>query len=139
MENALLTPKGLIRLRLLALSLARKYGYRECPEELAKDLEQAALLDYFQHKNNEYAWSRAYYAMVEEASRWNWQCKRGRGKNRELLCKVEMKELRAGIDTRTPEFWVLLKESLVKPARKPQKQYPEAIKRWVENNRERRR
>lgn len=80
----------IIRLHQMARHLAFTRAIHECPEELTKDLEQAAYLKYLTLKNYNHLWKDLQYAMLEEISRWIYGCKRGRGKNRILQYKMSI-------------------------------------------------
>src|SRR6185503_6701668 len=75
---------------------------------LAQDLEQAAFLAELEGKN-----MKPRDAMLEELSRWLWQCKRGRRKDRLLIAKVELHEWsRRALSTMNPERILIVKEQL---------------------------
>ena len=78
------------RLHRIARHLAFTRTIHECPEEVTKDLEQAAWLKYLTLKTHDYLWKDLEYAMLEEISRLVYQCKRGRGKTRILLYKMNL-------------------------------------------------
>ena len=75
------------RLHQMARHLAFTTGMHECPEELTRDLEQAAYLKLMLLKKRDYLWKDLQYAMLEELSRWKYACKRGREKSRVLRYK----------------------------------------------------
>jgi hypothetical protein len=96
------------RLHRMAHRLAYKFGRHECPEQLAQDLFQAACLAELEGKN-----MKPRDSMIEELSRWLWQCKRGRGKTRLLTAKVELWEWnRRALGTLDPEKILIIKEQL---------------------------
>lgn len=86
------------RVHRIARHLAFTRAIHECPAEVAKDLEQAAWEKYLRLKTAAYLWSDLERAMLEELSRWLWQCKRGRGKTRRLRFKVSLGELLKRLD-----------------------------------------
>lgn len=75
------------KLHQMARHLAFIRARHECPEEMTKDLEQAAWVKYLTLRSYEHLWQDLNYAMLEELSRWIYCCKRGRGKNRVLTYK----------------------------------------------------
>lgn len=84
----LLDKAGRKRLHDMARHLAFQRAVHECPEQLAKDLEQAAYLKLMTLQSRKHVWKDLQYAMLEELSRWVYGCKRGRGKNRVLRFKM---------------------------------------------------
>jgi hypothetical protein len=81
------------RIHNMARHLAFTRALHECPEEVAKDLEQAAWIKFLTLKSEKYLWKDLEYAMLEELSRWIWACKRGRGRTRILRFKVSLDEI----------------------------------------------
>ena len=81
-----------VRLHRMARHLAFTRALHECPEEITADLEQAAWIKFLTLKKADHLWKDLEYAMLEELSRWIWQCKRGRGKNRRLTIKLTLGE-----------------------------------------------
>lgn len=108
------------RIYAMARHIAFKNALHECPEEVARDLCQAAWVQILQgFKNIKFAWRDIEYAMREELSRWLYQCKRGRGKTRNLSTKHELREWVGGADWLTPERFLIIREDFL--AFKPNK------------------
>ncbi len=110
------------RLYRMARSLAFKLARHECPEQLAKDLQQAAWLVYLKIGEGVYLWRELEYAMLEEISRWNYACKRGRGKNRLITSKAALSDWKQPY-TLTPERIMIIKEEY-EEARKDKRKFP---------------
>lgn len=87
-----------MRIHRIARHLAFTRAIHECPAEVTRDLEQAAWEKFLRLKTTNYLWSDLERAMLEELSRWLWQCKRGRGRNRILKFKVSLGELLKHLD-----------------------------------------
>ena len=129
------------RLHNLACRLAYNQAHHECPEQLAQDLEQAAWVKFLTLESYAHLWSDLYYAMLEELSRWLWQCRRGRGKNRLLTAKVELHEwLPSDLETINPERFLIIKESIKREAyNAQQREYKKKYSRWIRNGKKGRR
>jgi len=78
---------GQARVYRMARRLAFTRCLHECPEEIAKDLEQAAYLKLQKLTKREHLWKDLEYAMLEEISRWCYSCKSGRGSTRVMRYK----------------------------------------------------
>ena len=98
------------RLYRMARHIAYTKARHECPEQVAQDLQQAAWLRYFKVGEHAYIWRDMEYAMLEELSRWNWSCARGRGTNRVLKLKSSLKAWKSPINTLDPERLMILRE-----------------------------
>jgi hypothetical protein len=99
------------RLYRMARQLAYERARHECPEQVAEDLQQAGWVAYLKKGETAYTWKDIEYAMLEEISRWNWACKRGRGPSRNLRLKSEFKAGSSNsFDTLTPERLMIIRE-----------------------------
>lgn len=105
------------RLYRMARHIAYTKALHECPEQVAQDLQQAAWMRYLKEGEHAHIWKALEYAMLEEISRWNWACKRGRGESRVLKLKVPLNEWRPPLDSLTPERLLILKEEIKGNAR----------------------
>jgi len=113
------------RLWRMARHLAYKLATHEGPDELAQDLYMAAWEKYLSLKTELIFWKDLEWAMLEEASRWLYQCKRGRGKDRVMKVKLGLlswSKLRQP-DTLTPERIMLIQEEY-KEACKDRRKFP---------------
>ena len=111
------------RLYRMARHIAYTKALHECPEQVAKDLQQAAWLVYLKKGDHRFIWRELEYAMLEEVSRWNWACRRGRGKNRVLKLKSSLKEWNPPLNTLNPERLLIIKEEY-EEARKDRRKFP---------------
>src|SRR5690349_16279614 len=102
------------RLYRMARHLAYTKCLHECPEQIAQDCQQAAWLCYLKEGEHAHIWKNLEYAMLEEISRWNWGCKRGRGKDSVLKLKAPLKEYAPPRYTLDPERLLILKEEIQK-------------------------
>jgi hypothetical protein len=127
----------------MARRLAYTRALHECPEEVAKDLQQAGWIKYLCRRGSQHIWRDLEFAMLEEISRWIWGCKRGRGTNRALTIKqpldapdpipfrYDSANLRGPtqvireklFDGLTPERYLLIKEDY-EEARKDKRKFP---------------
>ena len=111
------------RLWRMARHLAYQLATHEGPDELAQDLYMAAWEKYLSLKKEIIFWKDLEWAMLEEVSRWLYQCKRGRGKDRLMKIKLGLLAAKVGTDTLTPERIMLIQEEY-KEACKDRRKFP---------------